>query len=186
MLGSVLGHHSLLIHPDTPSRSIDAVGVVVERCDDHFFLVFQVVHGGTLKVPPFAAPKRTDGLWNSTCFELFCWPQGADGYRELNFSPTTQWAAYSFDAYRKGMRELELACPPEIAITNPAGGGHFWLEVDGVYIACPASGCRIGLSAVIEEIDGTKSYWALAHPPGKPDFHHPACFAATLAAPPAA
>jgi hypothetical protein len=35
----------------------------------------------------------------------------------------------------------------------------------------------LGLSAVLEEQDGTKSYWALAHPPGgKPDFHHPDCF----------
>jgi hypothetical protein len=25
---------------------------------------------------------------------------------------------------------------------------------------------------VIEETSGGKSYWALAHPPGKPDFHH--------------
>jgi len=27
------------------------------------------------------------------------------------------------------------------------------------------------------------SYWALAHPEGKPDFHDPACFAATLEPP---
>ena len=39
---------------------------------------------------------------------------------------------------------------------------------------------RLGLSAVLEEKDGTKSYWALAHPPGAPDFHHPDCFAAQL------
>jgi hypothetical protein len=25
---------------------------------------------------------------------------------------------------------------------------------------------------VIEETNGAKSYWALKHPPGKPDFHH--------------
>ena len=30
---------------------------------------------------------------------------------------------------------------------------------------------RLGLAAVIEEVDGRKSYWALAHPPGKADFH---------------
>ena len=43
-------------------------------------------------------------------------------------------------------------------------------------------GAKLALSAVIEELDGTKSYWALAHPPGKPDFHHPDCFALTLEA----
>jgi hypothetical protein len=36
---------------------------------------------------------------------------------------------------------------------------------------------RVGLSAVIEEIGGRRSYWALAHPPGKADFHHSDCFA---------
>jgi len=36
---------------------------------------------------------------------------------------------------------------------------------------------RLGLSAVIEEKTGRKSYWALAHPAGKPDFHHSDCFA---------
>ena len=37
-------------------------------------------------------------------------------------------------------------------------------------------------TAILEEVDGTKSYWALAHPVGeKPDFHAADCFAATLA-----
>ena len=36
---------------------------------------------------------------------------------------------------------------------------------------------RLGLSALIEDRAGHMSYWALAHPPGKPDFHHKDCFA---------
>ena len=36
---------------------------------------------------------------------------------------------------------------------------------------------RLGLSAVIEDANGDISYWALAHPPGKPDFHHADGFA---------
>jgi hypothetical protein len=39
---------------------------------------------------------------------------------------------------------------------------------------------RLGLSAVIEDRSGQKSYWALAHPPGRPDFHHEDCFALEL------
>ena len=38
------------------------------------------------------------------------------------------------------------------------------------------------ISRVIEEQGGAKSYWALIHPEGSPDFHAPACFAATLPA----
>jgi hypothetical protein len=43
------------------------------------------------------------------------------------------------------------------------------LQIDGTW--------RIGLAAVIEETSGHKSYWALAHPQGKADFHHSECFA---------
>ena len=30
----------------------------------------------------------------------------------------------------------------------------------------------IALSAVVEQSNGSLSYWALKHPPGRPDFHH--------------
>jgi len=33
---------------------------------------------------------------------------------------------------------------------------------------------------VIEETSGRLSYWALAHPSGKPDFHHADCFACEI------
>ena len=48
--------------------------------------------------------------------------------------------------------------------------------------AWPHVDAAIALSAVIEETDGTKSYWALRHPPGPPDFHHPDCFALRIPA----
>jgi len=39
---------------------------------------------------------------------------------------------------------------------------------------------RLGLSAVIEEKSGRRSYWALAHPSGKADFHNSDCFTLEL------
>ena len=52
----------------------------------------------------------------------------------------------------------------------------------GATISVEAKGAwEFGLSAVLEETDGTKSYWAVAHPDGdKPDFHDAVCFAAHL------
>jgi hypothetical protein len=38
----------------------------------------------------------------------------------------------------------------------------------------------LGLSVIVEDIDGNRSFWALAHPPGAPDFHHAACFTAQV------
>ena len=39
---------------------------------------------------------------------------------------------------------------------------------------------QAGISVVIEEAIGRKSYWALAHAQGKPDFHHTAGFVIDL------
>ena len=46
-----------------------------------------------------------------------------------------------------------------------------------------AGGLRLALAAVLEDQQGALSYWALAHPPGKPDFHHPVGFTLELHAP---
>jgi hypothetical protein len=145
-----------------------------------------------LLIPPSAPPVRTDELWRHTCFELFVRNAEGEGYFEFNFSPSGAWAAYAFDGYREGMRELEVEAPVirtarhadrlRIAITSPPFVLSFSKHVPGTR-ASTSSARTVGLSGILEEVDGTKSYWALAHPPGKPDFHHPACFALELPAP---
>ena len=125
-------------------------------------------------------PSRADELWKTTCFELFCTKPGLAGYYEFNFSPSFEWAAYAFDGYRTGMQKLP-AEEPEITI-GPAGG-LFFLAAEPWPADLVRDATRLALSAVIEEVDGTKSYWALKHPPGAPDFHHPDCFALELPAP---
>lgn len=45
---------------------------------------------------------------------------------------------------------------------------------------CAHAGLSLALAAVVEDEDGALSYWALRHPPGKPDFHHPDAFALQL------
>ena len=95
-----------------------------------------------------------------------------------SYAPDGRWACYQFDDYRSLLRSDELA-PWEMTVER--GDARYILRVEpGIF---PDTGSKLGLSAVIEELDGTKSYWALAHPPGKPDFHHPDCFALTLEAP---
>ena len=41
----------------------------------------------------------------------------------------------------------------------------------------------VGLTTVIEDVSGAKSFFALAHPRAEPDFHNEAGFVARLAAP---
>jgi hypothetical protein len=76
------------------------------------------------------------------------------------------------------MRDEDIT-PPEVG----SEAGQYLFVMTALLDASVLAGSdRAGLSAVIEEKDGTKSYWAIAHPAEKPDFHDPACFALPLPA----
>lgn len=123
---------------------------------------------------PEPAPRvATDGLWRTTCFEAFAGAGG--GYAEVNLSPSGAWAAYGFDGYRQGMRPLAVSAPFIVTRMAP---GRFILTAD-VELPEDLTG-QFGLAAVIERLDGSISYWALAHPSDKPDFHHPESLALEL------
>jgi hypothetical protein len=127
-------------------------------------------------VPQSEEPGRAEELWKTTCFEAFLRVHGADGYREWNFAPSGQWAAYDFSGYRADMMQGEALSPPYIRIED----NFTWWSL-GASIAVPAeTRWQLGLSCVLEEANGTKSYWALAHPSEKPDFHAAGCFTAHL------
>ena len=73
------------------------------------------------------------------------------------------------------MRAVEAPAPFIVMRQAP---GRAVLTAD-VELPAGATG-PIGLCAVIERWDGAISYWALAHPSDKPDFHHPESFALEL------
>ena len=127
-------------------------------------------------VPSADEPGRADELWKTTCFEAFLRNVGAEDYREWNFAPSGDWASYDFTGYRDGMTEAEVGAPPYIRIED----NLTWWTLGATIAVDADKSWELGLSAVVEEADGTKSYWALAHPSEKPDFHHPDCFAARL------
>ncbi len=115
---------------------------------------------------------RSGPLWQHTCCEVFI-VEALPAYREYNFSPSGEWAAYEFVRYREG---APFAAPdPRIAVKRGPGR----LELSASIPASPDR-LRIGLSVVVEDESGALSYWALKHAPGKPDFHHPAAFALEL------
>ena len=135
-----------------------------------------------VRIPAFRSPRQADELWKHTCFEAFIAlaPQ-ADEYRELNFAPSTEWAAYSFESYRKGMAPVALPSAPRIEVTRSASQLIVEARVGtrGLVPAsarAPGTTLRIALAAVIEDTNGRISYWALKHAPDKPDFHHAAGF----------
>ncbi len=127
------------------------------------------------------ADSATDGLWESTCFEAFLTEEASPIIPNSTIAPTAAGPVTSSTIIARCCGPDDLA-PWEMAAEK--GDQSYALRVEpGIF---PDNGAKLALSAVIEEVDGTKSYWALAHPPGKPDFHHPDCFALTLGAPDAA
>ena len=174
--------HLLAAHPDHPPSAVTQVEARVIGRDANWLRVRWRIEGSQqLVVPAFAGKGRTDDLWQTTCFELYLKPLGGEAYCELNLSPSERWNAYDFDGYRSGMRERPFPHEPECAIRV---GSNFAIFDAAIPVAgLPAQDCAMGLSAILEEQGGIKSYWALAHPEGKPDFHNPACFAMALPAP---
>ena len=134
-----------------------------------------------LVIPAFAGKRRADGLWQTTCFELFVKPEGGDAYAEFNLSPSQGWAAYDFSSYREGM--VKRPTPRDPVCTPRRGQSVLIFDAAIPTTAMPPLPWRYGLTAVIDEDGGHKSYWAIAHRDDKPDFHSEACFAAMLEAP---
>ena len=177
--------HPLTAHPAHPPATVRSVEAKIIGADDSWLRLRWRIEGAqALVVPPFAGKGRADELWKTTCFELFLRPDGGASYCEFNLSPSERWAAYDFSGYREGMAERPAEREPQTAIRQGSSFAIFDAAIP--LTALPASDCAMNLAAVIEEEGGVKSYWALAHPAEKPDFHDPACFTATLPAPRAA
>ncbi|WP_333572190.1 DOMON-like domain-containing protein [Sphingomonas sp.] len=163
-------------HPATPPRAVTGITCTLARDDATLRLVYAIAgRADAVVLPPAAPPERTDGLWQTTCLELFV--AGAGGaYREFNFAPSGQWAAYGFTARREGMAPLAMPISPAVLLCTGADEARVTVE-----LPAPGGGrLRFGITAVIEEKDGTKSFWALRHGGDAPDFHDPDCFVGVL------
>jgi hypothetical protein len=167
-------------HPDSFSSAATGVEVEVARPRAGSLVLRYLVSGtiGDLRLPSITAPARADELWQHTCFEAFVRSSRHTGYYEFNFAPSTQWAAYRFGSYRKEMRvATELSAPRIEVLSSPDRYAlQACLDLDGLSMLPRDAGWRLGLAALIEEANGHKSLWALTHPPGKADFHHPDSF----------
>ena len=174
----------LLPHPDSapgPVRQFD--GTAAYGADGALQLSW-TLRGDLfrLRIPPATTPRSADELWRHTCFEAFVADPHSSGYLELNFAPSGEWAAYGFRSYRTGMAPLPLKKIPAARWHQAAD--KLTLAVDfrmddlpGPPGPRPPVALRVGLAAVLESDQGALTWWALRHPPGKPDFHHADAFA---------
>lgn len=118
-------HLALVPHPSTPPSSADLkVWAIVEHSAafgatataNIWFGVGAPV--GQFVISQAEEPGPTDELWRTTCFEAFVRPAGENAYREWNFAPSGDWAAYDFTGYREGMANADVSAPPYVRLED--------------------------------------------------------------------
>ncbi|MGZ5094940.1 MAG: DOMON-like domain-containing protein [Burkholderiales bacterium] len=173
----------LTCHPGTRSAAVRSIEARLSRSQNGILAVRYVVSGDLdrVRVPPPRTPRIADRLWQHTCCEIFI-SKNLPAYHEFNFSPSGEWASYAFERYREGAPLMNDALEPRVTVRRNADT----LELDVLIHLARLSPMHsqgpltLAVSAVVEDDEGGLSYWALAHPTGKPDFHHPDAFALEL------
>jgi len=184
---------ALLYHPSTPDDVVAGITVEVDSLTTDLLVLDYRIRGDIdrLELPAQAASKFQDLLWQHTCLEAFIGFADSDTYFEFNFSPSSQWAVYRFDSYRQGVTSIHPTTPPRVIVRRH--GDELEADVDIHLGGIPGLTAeeikdrelRLAVSAVMKNDQGRVCYWALAHPPGKPDFHHRDGLALRLAGDPA-
>lgn len=175
----------LIPHRSTPCQVIDVIEVEVSYVHPRLELQYRLKgRMGELDIPEAEEPVRTVGLWEETCCEAFLKPAGGTAYYEFNLSPSSQWAVFDFTDYRENFRQLDVGRAPVIDCEESAESLFLSAVIDLSMLPPDVHGVdwQFGLSCVVKARDGTQSYWALTHPPEKPDFHDSNCFTLTLEA----
>lgn len=168
-------------HPSNPGAAISEILALVNRRGNRLDMSFRAIGDRAAVRWPMPMPTGfSDGLWQHSCFEAFVSAEGALSYVELNMAPSRQWAAYRFSAYRAGMRRASAALIRPVMWFGGAATLTVCWRMPDLPVDVPWA---MNLCAVIETHDGDTNYFALAHAPGRPDFHNRDCFIAALPAP---
>lgn len=181
---SAVSEVTLVRYPDRLCGAVRSVGAGVCRRAGGELAITYSIEGdlARLRVPLPRSPRVVHGLWQHTCCECFIALDGQPGYHEFDFAPSGEWAAYAFAKYRDGAPLADEGLSPRIAVRRAAER----IEVDASIPLERLSDMHrrgrlaLALSVVVEHEDGVLSYWALAHPAAKPDFHHRDAFVLEL------
>lgn len=166
------------LHP-FPGQDSGGVSIQggIERTDKTIVLSF-VLQGNLddIVLPDVAERTRRDNLWQATCLEMFWAEEGEKNYWELNVAPNGAWNVYAFTDYRAGMQREERIQEPLVKIQHTPDSFALTVELGIGSLHAEHASLRVGISGVLKHRDARLSYWALAHPAEKPDFHAPQSF----------
>ena len=167
-------------HPVAPCPFVASLTVAVTRTGDALSVIYQLQGDlSKLSLPVDGGGQRRDELWTATCFEAFFRAPDSDAYIEYNFAPNGDWAAYQFDGYRANMAHFDCAAPV-IKLETGDAAATLRVTLPGGAPIRTAGPILFGPTAILEDSDGTRSFWAIHHALNKPDFHHIDTFRMTL------
>ena len=173
-------------HPQSPCKAVRRIGIDIGfEAGPGLLQVRFRIEGDVdrLVLPSAGLARRSDGLWQHTCFEAFLRPDANESYHEFNFAPSGDWAAYRFGGRRS---DRSLPDMTELPIRFRAERERCDLSADIPIGSLPelaaAAALNAGVAAVVETDDGYLSYWALAHGGERPDFHDPSTFSLRVTA----
>lgn len=159
-----------------------AISGALERRGTFFAITFAI--SGQLQevlLPlPTPNPARRWLLWEATCCEFFLAVPGAEDYWEVNLSPAGHWNVFHLAGYRRGIQEEVAISLPALTVRRYREKITVSLAVDLAAILPADKPWEVAISCVLQDAQGQLSYWALNHPAGQPDFHHPASFIITI------
>ncbi len=162
------------LRPFNPINKSLRLNVELQIEDNCLTLTYDLYDPENLILIPYpeSPTTRVIGLWESTCFELFIREKREDHYFEFNFSFKEKWNCFYFPKPNAHLTEWPTDLLPSISRLTP-----HQLEVN-IPLSIFKKGfwqpgrMQLGISAVLEDLQGDLSYWALAHPDNKPNFHH--------------
>lgn len=166
------------------------LGGQLERRGDQLAITYQLMGPQTSVVLPtpstMGTPRRRDGLWEHTCFELFLAAEGLEPYWEVNLAPNGDWNLYRLDGYRRGLAPVgdRDALPFVVRASDPCLELEVNLQLPlELALACRQRALQVGITTVMEHPQGDLTYWALSHGGAEADFHRREDFLLQLSPP---
>ncbi len=164
---------NLIPYPTGNLPKVSIIGEII-RSGNKFFLRYEV-NGGIDQIllsAKSSSPSRTDDLWKATCFEFFIAIPNQPEYWEFNMSPSGDWNVYKMEAYRRvGFREETAFTQLPFVLRETGDQLSMEISVDLSPILQPQQKVQVGITAIIQSVDGGETCWALAHPGTQADFH---------------
>jgi hypothetical protein len=134
--------------------------------------------------PTKPTARRRDGIWQSTCMELFISTPGMQRYWEYNFCPSGDWNIYQLSDYRSTLQAEPSCRQPAITQSRHPGADGLAVITELPPALIGAQELILAITAVVEQRNGHCSYWALHHGGSEADFHRRDGFQLRLHQPP--